>query len=76
MAIQAVLDGLSGNIEAAADDPAVVQEFLNMLEQQAKANPNKFGNKGVIKVIAALIDGVLADGALPNEASINEALAA
>lgn len=76
LAIQAVLDGLAGNIEAAVDDPAVVQEFLNMLEQQAKAKPNKFGNKGVIKVFSALINGVLADGALPDEAAINEALAA
>nr|VFK00795.1 MAG: hypothetical protein BECKLFY1418A_GA0070994_11261 [Candidatus Kentron sp. LFY] len=74
-AIDAVLYGLAGNISGATNNTAKVDQFLNDLLQRAKTKPEKFGSEGLMKVFTALVGNVLADGVLPTEDKINEALA-
>ncbi|MFC1534807.1 hypothetical protein ACFL7M_15745 [Thermodesulfobacteriota bacterium] len=75
-AIDAVLEGLAGNITAATSSPAVVEQFLTDLLQCAQTNLEKFGSESLMKVFTSLVGSVLADGVLPTEEKINEALAA
>ena len=75
-AIEAVIVALAGNVAAVAAQPDLVDQFLNDLLLKASANPEKFGSEGLLKVFRTFIGNVLANGTLPTEKEINEALSA
>jgi hypothetical protein len=75
-ALEIVIEALAGNISALANQPDLVDLFLQDLLTKASANPEKFGSEGLLKVFRALIRNVLASGTLPKEKEIDEALSA
>ena len=73
-AIVLVVERLSGNVEGAVANPAVVATFFQRLVALALAHPSRFGSRGLLRIVDALIEDVLATGALPDDAAILEAL--
>jgi hypothetical protein len=75
-ALEAVIEALAGNVTAIADQPELVDQFLQKLLTKASENPEKIGSEGLLKVLRAFIGTVLASGALPSDQEIDEALSA
>ncbi|MCD4742211.1 MAG: hypothetical protein K8R67_07015 [Desulfobacteraceae bacterium] len=72
--LEATIVALAGNISAVVDHPELVEQFLVIILEQASAAPGKIGSDGLVKVFRVLIGNVLADGTLPTEQEITEAL--
>lgn len=75
-ALEIVIAALAGNISALANQPDLVDLFLQDLLTKASKNPEKFGSDGLLKVFRALIGNVLANGTLPQKKEIDDALSA
>ncbi len=75
-ALEIVIAALAGNISALANQPDLVDLFLQDLLTRASQNPEKFGSDGLLKVFRALIGNVLANGTLPQKKEIDDALSA
>ena len=73
-ALEMVVEALAGNVTAITEQPVLVDQFLMKLLTKASANPEKFGSEGLLKVFQAFLGNVLANGTLPTDQEIDEAL--
>jgi hypothetical protein len=75
-AIETLIGALAGNVAAVSAQPDLVDQFLNNLLEKASAKPEQFGSEGLLKVFRSFIGRVLANGTLPSDDEIENALAA
>jgi hypothetical protein len=73
-ALEAVIKALAGNVTAIAKEPDLVEQFMRELLGRASANPERFGNDGLIEVFQAFVGKVLAGGTLPSDQEIAQVL--
>lgn len=75
-ALEEVVEALTGNVTAIANQPELVDQFLRKILDKASADPKKIGSAGMLKVFRAFLGNVLANGVLPTYQEINEILTA
>lgn len=73
-ALEEVVEALTGNVTAIANQPELVDQFLRKILDKASADPKKIGSAGMLKVFRAFLGNVLANGVLPTDQEINEIL--